>query len=181
MGSVVGLYANDCCIQEYWTAHQLEARTNVLPSSPAAAYSNSGMINFATEARIDTSKAVGLRDNSVYCVAPIASDSLNTNTVQFWAIGTDCCRARGSFTCDDAWNPEARSGLVVHKSTSIFPMMAEDTHAKYMKAIGLAEATYAIVSAEEPVFVRWVADPAQVTSNMWRTGFGVLLAAIIIS
>lgn len=178
LGCWVGLFAYDFGIREYWTAQRLEARGNVLPSEPAGAYGNAGEIVFADEARVDPGKAVGYKDTSVYCVAPIASDA-PFDTVQFWAAGVDCCGARGSFVCDDAWNPKAHSGVVIRNQT--FHVMGKDVHAQYMKAVKLAEVTYAIASAEEPIFVRWVANPEQVELNIWRAGMGVLLASIIIA
>lgn len=178
VGAWVGLFAYDFGIREYWTAQRLEARGNVLPSEPAGAYGNAGEIVFADEARVDPGKAVGFKDDSVYCVAPVASDA-PMDTVQFWAAGVDCCGARGSFICDDAWNPKAHSGVVIRNST--FRFMGADVHAKYMQAVKLAEVTYSIASAEEPIFVRWVANPGQVELNIWRAGMGVLLASIIIA
>jgi len=178
-GSWVGLYSYECCISEYWMAHELEARTNVLPSEAAGAYSNAGAIVFADEARVDPSRSVGFKDNAVYCVAPVASDAA-LDTVQFWAAGTDCCGARGSFHCDDAWNPKARSGLVILPKPDN-SIIHEDVREQYMKAVRLAEVTYAIASAKEPIFVRWVSDPAQVELNIWRAGMGIVIAAIVIA
>lgn len=177
-GTVIGLFSYDCCIREYWMSQKLEARANVLPSEPAAAYSNAGEIVFADVARVDPSKSVGYKDHNVFCVAPVASDA-PLDTIQFWAAGTDCCGSRGSFVCDDSWNPKARSGIVIRNAT--FEMMGTDLRAQYMKAVRLAEVTYAIASAKEPIFVRWVADPDQVELNVWRAGLGVLLAAVIIA
>jgi hypothetical protein len=177
LGTCVGLFSYDCCIREYWQSQMLEARGNVLPSEPAGAYGNAGEIVFADEARIDPSKAVGYKDTNVYCVAPIASD-VPMDTVQFWAVGLDCCGARGTFVCDDAWNPKARSGVVVRNHSE---WASEDVREHYKKAVKLAEVTYAIASAEDPIFVRWVSNPQQVELNIWRAGMGVVLAAIIIS
>lgn len=178
LGTWVGFFSYECCIGEYWMAEQLEARQNVLPSEPAGAYANAGELVFAEEARVDPSKSVGYKDTSVFCVAPIASDS-PMETVQFWAAGVDCCGARGSFVCDDAWNPKAHAGVIIRNGT--WSMFHEDIHSQYMKAVKLAEVTYGIASVEEPIFLRWVANPSQVELNIWRAGLGVLLAAVIIS
>lgn len=178
LGTFVGIFSYDCCIGEYWTSQQLEARQNVLPSEPAGAYGNAGEIVFADEARVDPSKSVGFKDGNVFCVAPVASDA-PMDTVQFWAAGLDCCGARGSFVCDDAWNPKAHGGIVIRNGT--WSMMTEDIRAQYLKAVKLAEVTYSIASVKEPIFVRWVSNPGQVELNIWRAGMGVLLGAIIIS
>lgn len=177
-GTFVGLFSYDCCIGEYWDKQQLESRENVLPSEPAGAFAHAGEIVFADEARVDPSKAVGYKDNDVYCVAPIASDG-PMDTVQFWAAGVNCCGARDSFVCDDAWNPKAHAGVVIRNATK-WSMMHEDIHARYMKAVKLAEVTYSIASNKKPIFVRWVSNPNQVEMNIWRAGLGVLLGAIIV-
>lgn len=59
--------------------------------------------------------------------------------------------------------------------------MRSDIRRKYLKAVKLAEVTYGIASVEEPIFVRWVANPDLVQVNIWRAGFGILLASIIIA
>lgn len=170
LGAAVGYGVYECCIQWYWRSRTLDARANVVPSESAAAYANVGEIVFADEATIDPSRAVGYKDKHTYCVAPILGDA-PPEKVQFWAAGLDCCGSRGSFYCDDAWNPKAKSGLVIHKV--IFGEMAD-----YHKAVKMAEVTYEMASAEEPIFVKWVANPDQVELNIWRAGLGVLIAAL---
>jgi hypothetical protein len=36
--------------------------------------------------------------------------------VNYWAIGTNCCRPLGSFTCDGSRDPGAGYGVVILKS-----------------------------------------------------------------
>ena len=45
-----------------------------------------------------------------------------------------------------------------------------------MEAVHEAEATYGLVSAETPIFVRWVLDPQEVQDGFWRSGIGFLVA-----
>lgn len=178
MGAWVGLVSYECCIGEYWMYQRLEKRTNVLPSENAGAYANAGGIIFADEARVDSSRSAGYKNENVFCVAPIASDAA-TATVQFWAGGVNCCAARGNFVCDDSWNDEAHGGIVIRNGSS--SPVHKDLYGQFMKAVKLAEVTYSIASAEEPVFVRWVESPTQVELNIWRMGLGVILACIIIA
>lgn len=178
LGAAVGLCAYDFCIAEYWHSQKLAARENVLPSEDANAYRDVGKIVFADEARVDASRSVGYMDSSTYCVAPVASDA-PMDKVQFWAAGVDCCGSRGSFTCDDSWNPKAHGGVVINPGFNT--IIGPDVHAQYLKAIKLAEVTYAVASAEEPILVRWVADPDKVELNIWTAGLGVVLGAIIIA
>jgi len=176
-GAAVGIFAYEWRIRNYWLSQELEARANVLPSEPAGAYLNVGEIVFADEARIDASKTIGYKDGRVYCVAPIAGD-IPLDKVQFWAAGTDCCGARGNFQCDDAWDLQARSGIVLRDHQGAF---VKDKRPYFMKAVDMAKATYAVASAEEPIFVQWIADPDKVELNIWKKGMGFILCAIIIA
>lgn len=176
-GAAVGIFAYEWRIRNYWLSQELEARANVLPSEPAGAYSNVGEIVFADEARVDASKTIGYKDGRVYCVAPIAGD-IPFDKVQFWAAGTDCCGARGNFQCDDAWDLKARSGIVLRDHQGAF---VKDKRPYFMKAVEMAKATYAVASAEEPIFVQWIADPDKVELNIWKKGMGFILCAIIIA
>lgn len=156
---------------QYWDSSELEIRTNVLPSEDAVAYMNAGEIVFADEARLDWSRALGYKHHEVYCVVPVTDDTLEK--VQFWAAGLNCCSARGTFTCDDAWNPKAKSGIVLRNVSHAYPPL----HVEFAEAVKQAEAAFDIASAEDPIFVRWVADPEQVSTNLGRTGFGILAVA----
>ena len=84
---------------------------------------------------------------------------------------------RADFHCDDAWNNAARSSVVVIDQQDLFFPSTNKRHAYYMKAVKEAEAAYDIVSAEEPIFVRWVSDPQSFQDNFWRSGVGFLIAS----
>jgi len=169
--TLVGLLTYNFVLGQYWDAHELEVRTNVLPSEDAAAYMNTGQIIFADEARLDWSRALGYKSYDVYCVVPVTDDTLEK--VQFWAAGINCCAARGTFTCDDAWNPKAKAGMVLRNVSHANPPL----HLEYAEAVKQAEAAFDLASTEDPVFVRWVADPEQVETNLGRTGFAILAIA----
>jgi len=111
------------------------------------------------------------KSGDLWCAAPIVS-SANQEFSGFWAVGTNCCDARGGFVCDDAWSAEARSGMVV-ESDSRFE---GHDRAQYLNAIRQAEVAFAIDSAEDPVLVRWVVDPEKVQNNLWWFGMGTFLA-----
>lgn len=168
VASLIGLFAYSFSLEAYWSSYGGHAYVNILPSEPAAAYTDASKFVFADEARLDVSHALGYMDGRTYCVAPILDDT-PTGTAQFWAAGQNCCSSRNSFTCDDAWNPEARSGLVIHSAA----------REHYMKAVRQAEAAFQIVSAESPIFVNWVVDPERLEMNYWGIGVGILVVAIV--
>merc|ERR550537_821201 len=154
----------------YYAYDENRSYSNVLPTEPAEAHADAGKIKFSHTARVDTTRAMGYKAGSVYCVAPILDDT-QLDRVEYWAAGIDCCPSRGDFNCDDAWNPKAKSGVVILDSNALIPTK----HDFYMKAAKEAEAAYQLSSAEEPLFVRWVADPQGIQDDYWRAGVGFLV------
>lgn len=170
VSSMFGFLAYKEFYAVYWSCHDSHTYANVLPSEAAAAYLDAGKLLFAEEARVDVSRAVGYKDGTVFCVAPVL-DTSGSKTVEFWAAGKDCCGSRGSFECDDAWDHKAH-GAIVLSAAALEP--------EYALAVRQAEAAYGVTSVAEPVFVRWVVDPEKVELNYWRLGNGVLVGVCII-
>merc|ERR1719379_1338649 len=159
-GCLCGLYNYYTHMMQYWTYDENRAYSNVLPTEPAEAHADAGKIVFAHTSRVDTSRAVGFKSGSTYCVAPILDDTQG-DRVEYWAAGVDCCPARGDFACDDAFNPKAKSGVVILDTTGgDTAVSAGETTAGfsmwkskrdyYVKAVRLAEAHFSITSAEFP-------------------------------
>lgn len=166
----IGLFTYNSFFEGYWASADGHSYANILPSESAAAYADASKVVFADEARIETSQALGFQDGHTYCVAPILDDA-PLETVNFWAAGQNCCGARGSFSCDDAWNPNARSGMVIRSSDRV--------RSEYMNAVRQAEASFEITSTEDPVFVTWVVDAEQLETKTWAIGFGILVVAVV--
>ena len=70
-----------------------------------------GKLIFSLDARVDTARSLGYKAKTVFCVAPIIDYA--TDSVEYWAAGSNCCGQRADFSCDDVWNPKARSGVVM--------------------------------------------------------------------
>lgn len=152
----IGMHVYQDYVRQYWYVRNSNIFTNVLPSEAAAGYRDAGKLLFAEGTRVDVQKAVGYKDVDVYCVAPILDD-MQADRVQFWAAGLNCCDQRGSFDCDDAWNPKAKGGITLKVDEDIF-----------LKAVKQAQAQYNLASAEDIIFLRWVVDPEQVEQNYWN-------------
>lgn len=171
-GNTLGVYNYDTHFLQYWAYDENRTYSNVLPSEPAAAHADAGKLEFAQEARIDTTKAVGYKEGSVYCVAPVMAATQSAR-IEYWAAGVDCCKQRADFQCDDANDDQARSGVVILDTNSIIA----SPHDYYVKAVMEAEAAYDLVSAKHPLFIRWVREPQAVQEYYWRQGLGTLVAA----
>lgn len=188
-GVLLGSYNYWTHLFQYWSYDENASYTNVLPTEPARALSDAGKIVFSTTARVDTSRALGFKVSSTYCIAPIL-DNTQMQNVEFWAAGIDCCPARGDFSCDDTWDPKSRSGVVL---LGAMPEDASAAAAKggslqlwhpvrdyYMQAVRAAEAAYSLTSSKEPLFVRWVRDPQAIQDDYWRSGVGFLVASVCV-
>lgn len=175
--ALVGWIANDCCFERYWSSRDMETHVGVSPTAVAAGYADTGEITFSDEAHVASSYALGHKDEKTYCVAPVQDGTLSTQPeVQFWAAGIDCC-SPGLFTCDDAWDPKAKSGVVMRNVSTLFP----DWYPEYWEAVKQAEAAFGIASSAEPIFVRWVVNPEQVSNKYLHIGIGILIAACAVA
>jgi hypothetical protein len=169
-GVILGLYDHYEFMMTYWSYNEYRVYTDVLPSEPAAAHEDAGTMVFTEDSRVDTTKALGYKAGTVYCVAPILDDSQSAR-VEYWAAGLDCCSQRADFNCDDAWDPKAKSGVVIIDNGSWFTSKFD----MYTKAVHQAQAAYGVVSAAKPIFVRWVTDPVKVDEEYWNWGIGFLV------
>lgn len=173
-GIFVGYTTFRSCFQRYWLYDASSVYTNVLPSTPTGVYFDAGFLIFADEAKLDISRSIGYRNVSRYCVAPIIDDDVGA-TIEFWAIGLDCCGSRGTFECDDASDRNARTGIVVADPDGYF----EGDREAFVAAVRQAEAASKLTSAAEPIFVRWILDFEEAQRNLWIVGFITLVVSFV--
>lgn len=177
--SVVGISSYHGLYAHALAAESGRVYTDVSPMAKASAHADGGTIGFTSTAFVDETRAIGLlRFGRTYCVAPIVAHEASVSptsampTVQFWAVGTDCCRKRSSFDCDDTGDLEARGGIVLHEGeeavTSSF--LAPHLHEpEFLRAIQASSALFEVKTADAPVLVRWVKDPKE-KIKVWQEG-----------
>lgn len=182
-GGVVGTSIHLTELLDYWPYYQKRHYTNVAPDEPAASKADSSVIVFMEGARPDASRLMGYRRNgNTYCVAPIATDSDYTDAstgiasdIQYWAIGMNCCGHHGEFTCDDAENKKARSGLVMQQLTGDDKIgegvMSSDVMAYYSKAVKMSLTKYDLTSPEQRIYVRFVQDIGKAREAYWNSAW----------
>jgi len=113
---------------------------------------------------IQQDRAMGYKEKSTYCVAPIVfgNQSLVPQAVySYWAVGVDCCTPMppSSFWCgSDAFDPEAHAAL---------RWPGDSTNFKH--AIEMAEVEYGI-KASSPLFFSWMKDPDGETMKYRNAG-----------
>eukprot|EP00928_Gymnodinium_smaydae_P088135 TRINITY_DN72278_c0_g1_i1.p1 TRINITY_DN72278_c0_g1~~TRINITY_DN72278_c0_g1_i1.p1 ORF type:complete len:333 (-),score=70.14 TRINITY_DN72278_c0_g1_i1:59-1057(-) len=172
------------------------AYEGVSAAAPASAYADGGILGFRNDTLLDTSRALGLlsNDGRTYCVAPLLSSKAPgaatgagpagaQPTVQFWAVGIDCCGRRGDFTCDSAGEPGVRQALVVHdgEDNVASQILAPRTHYdEYLRATSAAASLHGLQAAKPSVLVRWTADPRALLERSFRTTILVWLGSTLL-
>jgi hypothetical protein len=175
-GAILGYYCYHSFMFQYNSFEERRMYANVLASEPASTKVDAGKLVFSTDARVDISKSIGFKAGNFYCVAPILDEDMDTR-VEFWAAGVDCCSYRGDFSCDDAWDPKARSGAVIFEDSS---ELVPSERAFFEKARKEAEAAYNMASSDDSIFVRWVKDPEAVQERYWKDATGYLTFTIAV-
>eukprot|EP00411_Alexandrium_monilatum_P040932 CAMPEP_0175411062 /NCGR_PEP_ID=MMETSP0095-20121207/41930_1 /TAXON_ID=311494 /ORGANISM="Alexandrium monilatum, Strain CCMP3105" /LENGTH=278 /DNA_ID=CAMNT_0016710031 /DNA_START=9 /DNA_END=842 /DNA_ORIENTATION=- len=167
-GTLFGLYTYDkyAVFPKFYANAQLY--TNVVPSQPAAAVSDAGKIVFTTESYVSSAQSAGFLTESgyTYCAAPVI-DNNPAVMIEFWAVGMGCCDDTGRFWCDSAGDKSAHAGITVFDNNGFFDGSNFDV---YQKAKEKAEATFKLISAQEPMFIRFVReDNLNMLSDYYNT------------
>jgi hypothetical protein len=136
---------------------------------------DSGVVEFKANSKLDLPKALGFKDEDVYCVVPITRD-LPANQkakrkYEFWAVGKNCCSGTaGDFHCGDYANPSVNNGL---------RNLNDEDRRFYRLAVMQAEAKFGIES-HTPVFFFWLKD-ARAEGDSWgQAGFKTFIMAMFI-
>jgi len=170
----------------------LEMRTysNVGGSQSSSQFNDGSMFLFTQDTRLDVMRSVGYKSRwtgETYCVSPVVDSTMtNANEISFWAVGTNCCMARGEFVCEDASDAKTMSALVVLEPEDVVrPFMrwavAGSVYPRYERSIKLQEAAYAVRAAKKIKMLYWVKDPIQKQNSFYDTAksttitFAVLL------
>mmetsp|Transcript_60745 Transcript_60745/g.131710 ORF Transcript_60745/g.131710 Transcript_60745/m.131710 type:complete len:318 (-) Transcript_60745:110-1063(-) len=192
----------------YYSHQDLASYVNVDPGMDSGqSFMDAGTVYFKESSYVLTKKALAFRNGATYCVAPIVRQPVQltpgqpansfqlqtvtgfvaprSGTIDFWAVGTDCCGETGTdepFTCGEAKSSLARSGL---------RLLNSNDRAMYLLATQEWSASTGL-NVRHPVFFSWVKDPIQTLEtdyNMaWRKFWmsfifvfvGTLLLALII-
>lgn len=174
-GFLMGSHIRSGWMNDYWRLGRGASYINVLASEPARGHLDATMLSFAEGTRIDLSRSFGYMEGggygTVYCAAPILdTTALTGQRVEYWAVGTNCCAARGQFQCDDATSDQAHGGVVL-------PVSSQDQEG-LRQAIEGAERQYDLVSSRGYALVRWVNDPSRWRYNLRRVGLAWTFSSI---
>lgn len=171
-GAIAGFYNWDRNMSRYDGLEGQRTYHNVLPAEPALAHLDAGKIYFSSDSKPNLANAVGYKDGSMYCVAPVVDSQSGTkNKGEFFAAGVDCCKATGpsssSFNCGAARDPQAHGGLVYLDNHLV---------AKFRKAAERAAAAHGTAVSKDALFVEWVREPNKAANALQNTGITFFLS-----
>eukprot|EP00397_Hematodinium_sp_SG-2012_P039087 GEMP01042618.1.p1 GENE.GEMP01042618.1~~GEMP01042618.1.p1 ORF type:complete len:312 (+),score=57.36 GEMP01042618.1:165-1100(+) len=157
LGTLFGYHYYCTHFYQVWSYDEQARYADVLATSPAKSRLDAGRISFAKTTHVDTTRPIGYKHGEVYCVAPIIDDSPSLDeTINYWAVGLNCCGARDAFECHDAINPEAHGGMVV--ATTKESEFHTDPLDMYRKAAEVAAGHFEMSQSPNAIFVYWVKD-----------------------
>merc|ERR1719469_687966 len=159
LACLAGVWNFESHMSVFWFYEGSRAYENVLPTESALSHLDAGKVGFSSDSKVDDSNAVGFEDGSLYCVAPIVASEKQTQ-IEYWAVGVDCCKKKGGFTCGDIGNVEVHSGLVTNSH-----------QAKFSKAVTMATEGN-LTTSEDALYVRWVSDADSAQDAYWDQALG---------
>jgi hypothetical protein len=152
-------------------------KLNTYPSldpaiSTGQQYMDAGIIDFNTDTELNLQKSMGFKNEKVYCVAPIMKKGSSVDqqfTVDFWAVGINCCSGQtNDFQCGEYNNADAHSGL---------RLLRDDQRDYFRLAVQKAEAEYGL-RAHHPVFFYWLQNPTDEVDALWQSAWNLFAKGI---
>mmetsp|Transcript_28958 Transcript_28958/g.61670 ORF Transcript_28958/g.61670 Transcript_28958/m.61670 type:complete len:376 (-) Transcript_28958:88-1215(-) len=178
LGMVAGFVLYYRYLLYYHRYMDMKVYSNVAASSDPMLVADAGIVGFSTDSSLDFSQAVGYYSaelGMMLCVAPVIDTSMSSSdSISFFAAGTDCCGWRGHFHCDDSLDDKASSGLLyIPPQQLVVPAMEwtvkdDEMMEEYKRAVKLHGAVYNTKADPNVRFLHWAKNPRQ-TRNDIRT------------
>jgi len=99
--------------------------------------------------------------------------------VDFWAVGTDCCDWRQSFSCYQKGEQLARAGMVLRDT--IEEGVKDDILAGYYLAVSAATSLYGLPTPERPLLVSWGSDPEALRGKWSASAVRVVVLSTVLA
>lgn len=168
VGTVVGLWLYNEFLKRYWQLDSGMEYKNVDPMADAKKTSDAGVIHFEDNVFVDDKRTIGFVTNGgIFCVAPVVAPPNYMSSVQYWAVGEDCCEKRSNFDCGTSRDANATTAIT------------EQRNKPYSQAIAEAESVYGLNSTEGAQVVSFVADPKEAIGDIWDETLTIALVAMI--
>lgn len=187
-GAVIGIENYHMFGADYLAGSLGRNYTDVPADVSALPYMDGGKIHFTQDAVLRTEFGAGLHlHGRRFCAAPVVSQAAvaapSEELVEFWAVGIDCCKARGNFECGDSGDLNAHGGLVLHNDedvpfSSFLPIA--NHHDEFMTAVQISANMHELQLAQTPVLVRWTYDPDGMLESLRLKAISVFGTSILV-
>jgi hypothetical protein len=151
----------------------------------ASTHSDGGIIDFGSDALLDGMRSFGRTSHGrTYCVVPVTDTSRSGEdkvpTIQFWAVGMDCCGTMGTFSCGSAGDPGPKSGVVLHASDDMVTSSILRPHShqdEFYRAVESAVVLHELKAAQPPLLMIWSSDPQKMLTKWLHDAIAVWLGS----
>lgn len=182
----------------YLSYEDMASYVNIDPSKDKGqSYMDAGIVYFREGAAVQTRDGSLFHSDGDFCVAPILSYPVwrqsemreisqrgalvlpESGTVDFWAVGTNCCNST-HFFCGQASMPRARSGMrLLRDDTRPFYALAVQAWTAKMCGVNdntakkaAQQAPIICLPARHPLFFHWVEDPLEQVDAFYKNSQG---------
>jgi len=168
VGAAVGIWLDQEYLQRYWELDDGVEYKNVDPTE-SRNLTDAGILHFSAGTFVDDRRTIGFVHNGgLFCVAPVALQAQRNDTVNFWAVGEDCCQMRSNFDCGSARELDVATAVIERPSK------------EYDQAIREAVSVYGISnSTEGSMLVSFVSDPQALIGDIWDEALTIALISMI--
>lgn len=195
-------------LASYYEFQDLAAYTDIDPmADKGQSYMDAGQMYFREYSKVDVEQMVVYRSHRVYCAAPILVTPVTnqdgkqdveraghfqlpqSSTVDFWAIGMDCCdQETRSFTCGAVGDSRARAGIRLLRDDvrPFYTLAVQEWEARLCPLDdntlqGRSQASPLICPrARHPLFFHWVVDPLLEVDNFFEKGSSMFNLHIVL-
>lgn len=141
--------------------------TGVSPLQSARATHDAGVLHFVNDSFVDDRRTLGYVSlGSIFCIAPVGLQGEYSSTVEYWAVGIDCCEKRTNFDCGSSRELEAVTAVVEPHSSAL---------ESYARAIVQAESIYNITSSEHAQMMHFTSNPSEVSDGYWDQAMSIAM------
>jgi hypothetical protein len=143
---------------DFWRVDSGASYKQVSASDPAVARSDAAVLEFTPGTKVDVNSSIGyMKRGIVYCVAPVVGATPSGKGPEYWAAGTNCCEQRGGFSCGDAKDPLALTGVTM-----------PDDQGNFAMAVRAAVSTYGLTEPSgKLIFLDWTTSGPKYKEGLW--------------
>lgn len=170
---LVATVIHDLYLAEHSRLTEGASYTNISPDTSAVTRADATALTFASGAFVDVQRTVGyMQEGVVYCVAPV-SGKIMSNAPQYWAVGINCCDARGNYHCGDVNG--GHSGVVVTTDSQ-----DADSLDEYRTAVRMATSVYSLDISTGNMCINWTQDADELIASLFANAMYTMSFAILL-